>query len=136
MSHFGPALSAESSNDPLFRMRAYTIANNLVETAYLDAKTLSRDPVAERMSGQLYAAVGSIVANLGEGYSRSSGKDRAHIFEYALGSVREAMGWYRAARPILGEIVRERLNALEEIRRLLLAIIARERGRTIGPNKK
>lgn len=116
-------------------MRAYTIARDLLAVAWADAKKLSEDAVTQKMAGQLYAAAGSIVANLGEGYSRSSGKDRSRIFEYALGSVRETMGWYHAARPVLGETVRERLNALEEMRRLLLAIIPRERGRTISPKK-
>jgi four helix bundle protein len=129
MSHFGPAVEAGTSNDPLFRMRAYQIAVDLMQTAWLDAKTLGGDPITQRMSGQLYAAIVSISANIGEGYSRSSGLDRARIFEYALGSVRESMTWYEAARPLMGEAVLTRLNDLEEIRRLLLAIIPRERAR-------
>jgi four helix bundle protein len=92
--------------------------------------------VTERIAGQLYAAVGSIGANIGEGYSRSSGKDRARIFEFALGSVRESINWYQAARPILGEIVPTRLNVLEELRRLLLAIIPRERGQAMPRTKR
>lgn len=110
-------------------MRAYRLAADLVVEAFHDAKLLGADPVTERVAGQLFSAVGSIGSNLGEGYSRSSGKDRARIFELALGSVRESMNWYHAGRPILGEIVQTRLNELEEIRRLLLAIIPRERAR-------
>ena len=88
------------------------------------------------MSGQLYAAVGSVMANIAEGYSRSSGRDRARIFEYALGSVRESMTWYRSAEPVLGAgVACGRLDTLEEIRRLLLAIIPRERSRLIRPAK-
>ncbi|HEX6627921.1 MAG TPA: four helix bundle protein [Gemmatimonadaceae bacterium] len=117
-------------------MRAYRLAVELLEVAWMDAKTLSADPVTGRISGQLYAAVSSIGANIGEGYSRSSGKDRARIFEFALGSVREAIHWYRASRPILSELVTARLNTLEEIRRLLLAIIPRERGRPMPPTKR
>ena len=135
MSHFGPAVSYENANDPLFRMRAYRLAIDLMAAAWHDAKLLSADPVAQRIAGQLYAAVSSIGANLGEGYSRSSGKDRSRIFEFALGSVRESINWYQAGRPILGDVVGERLNALEEIRRLLLAIIPRERGKPL-PRKK
>ena len=108
---------------------------DLLEAAWQDAKILSADPVTERIAGQLYAAVGSIGANLGEGYSRSSGKDRSRIFEFALGSVRESINWYQAGRPVLGEIVSSRLNDLEEIRRLLLAIIPRERGKGIPRSK-
>jgi four helix bundle protein len=129
MSHFGPPVAVASSNDPLFRMRAYQIAKDLLQAAWLDAKTLSGDPVTQQMSGQLYAAIGSISANIGEGYSRSSGIDRSRIFEYALGSVRESMTWYQAAQPVLGDVVLTRLNDLEEVRRLLLAIIPRERAR-------
>ena len=129
MSHFGPPVAADTSNDPLFRMRAYQIAKDLLETAWLDAKALSADPVTQKISGQLYAAIGSIAANIGEAYSRSSGIDRARLFEYALGSVRESMTWYEAARPALGDVVLTRLNSLEEIRRLLLATIPRERAR-------
>jgi four helix bundle protein len=129
MSHFGPPVAAASSNDPLFRMRAYQIAKDLLQAAWLDARTLSGDPVTQQISGQLYAAIGSISANIGEGYSRSSGIDRSRIFEYALGSVRESMTWYQAAQPVLGDVVLTRLNDLEEVRRLLLAIIPRERAR-------
>ena len=73
-----------------------------------------------------------IEANISEAYSRSSGKDRASRFEYALGSVRESMSWYKACRPVLGdEKVKDRRDRLEEMRRMLLAIIPRERGKSM-----
>ena len=133
MLHSVPEISEQSGNDPLMRMRAYSLARELLEVVWQDAKELETNQLTTRISGQLYAAVGSIAANLGEGYSRSSGKDRSRIFEYALGSVRESMTWYHAAKPVLGETVRERLNKLEEIRRLLLVIIPREREKLIRP---
>jgi len=136
MSHFGPAISHETANDPLFRMRAYRLAFELLVLAWDDAKTLSEEPVTERIAGQLYAAVNSISANIGEGYSRSSGKDRARLFEYALGSVRESMSWYQGARPVLADAVRPRPDTLEEIRRMLIAIIPRERGSGIPRTKR
>ena len=59
-------------------------------------------------------------------------KDRALKFEYALGELRESMSWYKGAKPVLGEeVTKDRRNRLEEIRRLLLAIIPRERGKTM-----
>jgi four helix bundle protein len=113
-------------------MRAYRIARQLVQASWDDAEQLKVHPVTERVAGQLYSALGSIASNLGEGYSRSSGPDRARMFEYALGSVRESMVWYQMAQHVLGEaIVVDRLDKLEEIRRMLLAIIPRERGRSI-----
>ena len=135
MSHFGPAVSHATARDPLFRMRAYQIAADLLQAAWHDAKRLSEDSVTERIAGQLYAAVNSITATLGEGYSRSSGKDRARLFEYALGSVRESISWYQGARPVLGDVVPVRLDNLEEIRRLLIAIIPRERASGIPRTK-
>jgi len=42
------------------------------------------------------------------------------------------MSWYNGAKPVLGEeITKDHRNRLEEIRRLLLAIIPRERGKTM-----
>ena len=116
-------------------MRAYRLAADLQKVAWEDAKALSAEPVTAKIAGQLYAAVASIAANLGEGYSRSSGKDRSRIFEYALGSVRESISWYQAARPVLGDVVSDRLDSLEETRRLLIAIIPRERGSKIPKTK-
>ena len=113
-------------------MRAYQLARDLVPDCWTDCDKLRHHTVTEELAKQLYAAVGSIAANIGEGYSRSSGKDRARFFEYGLGSVRESMSWYRAAEPVLGkELATNRLDRLEEIRRLLLSIIPRERGRLI-----
>jgi four helix bundle protein len=131
MSHSNP-VTEEFGRDPLARMRAYQLARDLVPDCWTDCDKLRHHPVTEELAKQLYAAVGSIAANIGEGYSRSSGKDRARFFEYGLGSVRESMSWYRAAEPVLGkELSTNRLDRLEEIRRLLLSIIPRERGRLI-----
>jgi four helix bundle protein len=116
-------------------MRAYRLAGELLGEAWTDADKLRHNLVTEKVARQLYAAVASISANLGEGYSRSSGRDRARIFEYALGSAREAMTWYDAGAPVLGSrIVQQRRDKLEEIRRLLLAVIPRERDRLIRPS--
>ena len=60
-------------------MRVYQIAKDLLNSAWFDAKTLSGDPITQQMSGQMYAAIGSICANITEGYSRSSGTDRARF---------------------------------------------------------
>ena len=137
MAHTLPASPDGSTIDRLSRMRVYRLAIDLVPDAWHDAGKLREDPVTEKISGQLYAAVGSVVSNLAEGYSRSSGRDRARIFEYALGSVREAMAWYRLGEPVLGaDVVRGRFAILEEMRRMLLAIIPRERGRPIPRSKQ
>ena len=123
-----------NSRDPLTRMRVYQLAKEIMPDCFEDASQLADHPVTVKVAGQLYAAVGSIAANLSEGYSRSSGKDRARIFEYALGSARESVDWYESAEPVLSsDTVDKRLAILDEITRMLLAIIPRERKRKIEP---
>ena len=117
----------ELKADRIWRMRVYRLACYVAEVAWSDAATLTRE-----CAGQLIRAVGSIRANLAEGYSRSAGKDRARVFEYALGSTRESREWYRHVSSALGrQSVTARCVVLEEITRLLLAIIPRERDRKI-----
>ena len=126
------SLPAWLQNDPLSRMRAYRIATKLQQQAWDDAEKLKKNSITAEVAGQLYTAVGSIAANLAEGYSRSSGKDRVRIFEYALGSAREAMAWYVSGAPVIGdETTTKRGNALEEIRRIMLTAIPAERNRLI-----
>ena len=125
-------VTAASGEDPLRRMRVFELSEDIGPDSWTDAQNLVTNTITEKVAGQLYAAIGSIGANIAEGYSRSSGKDRVRFFEYSLGSVRESMKWYRHSQAVLGEeTVTNRLDRLEEMRRLLLAIIPRERGRTI-----
>jgi len=131
MAHRMP-VSVDDSQDPLSRMRVVQLARELFPDCFGDAKLIRAEPITEGIAGQLYAAVCAIEANVSEAYSRTSGKDRALRFEYALGSVRESMSWYKSAIPILGEAtVKDRRDRLEEMRRMLLAIIPRERGKTM-----
>jgi four helix bundle protein len=131
MAHRVP-ISVDDSQDPLARMRVAQLADELRPDCYEDSKLILANPITIHIAGQLYDAVCSIDAQIAEGYSRSSGKDRALRFEYALGSVRESMSWYKSVIPVLGaETVKDRRNRLEEMRRMLLAIIPRERGKTM-----
>jgi four helix bundle protein len=131
----GPRPSFDvDSKDPLWKMQAVQISRELLPECWDDAEKLARNEITRNIAGQLYTAMGSILANLAEGYSRSSGRDRAKMFEYALGSVRESMMWYRSGSRVLGkETVDQRLDKLEQVRRLLLATIPRERDRLIRP---
>ena len=123
--------------DPLERMRVYQLAKELLKDGFPDAEVLRAHPITEEIAGQLYTAIGSIAANIREGYYRSSGKDRARIFEYALGSAGESEEWYDAAEPVLGsERTELRRKVLREIQRMLKAIIPRERVRLIRPHRQ
>jgi four helix bundle protein len=69
---------------------------------------------------QLLRAVGAISANLEEGYGRSGAADRAHFYEYALSTAREARGWYfKCASALPAETLSLRLSVFTQIIRLL-----------------
>ena len=117
---------------PLWRMKVYRLALFVADLGWHDVTKLSKDRRTWKLSDQLYAALGSIGTNIAEGYSRSSGKDRARLYEYALGSARESRNWYYNARHLLGdEVAFHRMRLLTHIIRLLLQIIPEERTRTI-----
>ena len=118
--------------DTLWKMKAYRLALYLSELCWQDASVLFKDKRTISLADQLYRAVGSISANLAEGYSRSTGKDRALFYQYALGSARESRDWYFKGRFILGdEISRQRGQVITEILRLLLTMIPQQRGHVI-----
>jgi len=132
-----PRVPEPDRPDPLTRMTVHQLAVKLREDSWSDLETISTNPVTVEVAGQMYKSIGSIAANIAEGYSKSSGPDRARSFEYALGSARETVEWYGSTRAVLGDpIVNARLNILGDIRRLLVAIIPRERVRTIRPKKR
>lgn len=116
-------------------MRAYQLAHYLTDMAWLDIETVTANPVTRDSASQLIRAIAAVRADLVEGYSRSSGRDRARYFEYALGSAREARERYITVTPVLGDaIASSRRNHLEEIIRLLLAAVPVERKRRIEPS--
>ncbi len=131
-----PAKPPEHDRDLVKRMRVYKVSTDLIQVAWDDAEIVLHHPITKDSASQLFTAVVSIAANLAEGYSRSSGRDRARIFEYALGSARESTVWYEAVARVLSEgTLIARSESLEEIKRLLLATIPRERSRLIRPAK-
>jgi len=84
------------------------------------------------LTDQLYRALGSISANIAEGYSRGTGKGRVLFYEYALRSARESRDWYHKSRHVLGEeVVEHRLCLLTQIIRWLLTMIPQQRGRSL-----
>lgn len=127
----------ELTNDSLWRMKVYQLAVFVGDLAWHDVSRLVRDKRTIRLADQLYRAVSSIGANVAEGYSRKSGKDQARFYEYALGSAREARGWYYQGRHVLSEpVAAHRLTLLTQIIRLLLTVIPTERGYKMGARAK
>jgi len=122
----------EITGDSLWKMEAYRLGLFASEVGWHDATKLMQDRRTLRLSDQLYRALGSVSANLAEGYSRGTGKDRARFREYALGSARQSLDWYHKGRHVLGETVAQhRLSLLTQIIRLLLTMIPQQRGRIL-----
>ena len=116
-------------DDPLWGMRVYQLSLFASDVSWRDAGTLRDEERTQSVADQLYRAVGSIGANVAEGYSRGTGRDRARFYEYALRSARESRDWYFKGRFGLGEdVVQHRLDFMTEIIRLLLTIIPQQRG--------
>jgi four helix bundle protein len=114
-------------------MKVYRLALFLGDLAWHDTPRLVSDRRLVSLADQLLRAAGSIGANIAEGYSRQSGRDRARFYEYALGSARESRHWYYAGRHRLSDRVTEhRMKLLAEIARLLLTIFPKERIRNLA----
>ncbi len=127
------AVPAELTGDPLWRNEVYRLALFAGDIAWADVTKLAQDYRTRSLADQLYRAVGSIGANIAEGYSRNSGKDEARMFEYALGSAREARHWYHQSRYLLTDMVTaHRLKLLTQIIRLLLTMIPNVREHRIS----
>lgn len=121
------------TNDVLWKVSVYRYSLFLSDVAWQDVTKLMQDRRTIALADQLYRAVGSIGANIAEGYSRGTGRDRARFYEYALGSARESRDWYFKARHILGEEITEhRFTILTEIIRLLLTMIPQQRAKKLS----
>ena len=119
---------ADLFGDPIWRLPAYRIALFMNDIAREDVAALIRDGAPGHIHNQLERAVNSIGANLEEGYARLSGKERARYFEMALGSAREARGWYRQSKAWLGSsAAMERGMLLTRVVKILTVVIPRER---------
>lgn len=123
------SVPATITEDPLWNQEAYRLALFAADLAWHDSTKLFRDARTRELAGQLIGAVGSIGANVSEGYSRGFPKDRARFYEYALGSARETRTWYFNARHLLGDAVADHRMKLEtQIIRLLLSTVPATRG--------
>jgi hypothetical protein len=116
--------------DPIWRTPAYRLSL-FAFVAHSRRRRLDRTTSPLSPASRPDAAgCGGISASLDEGYSRSSGRERAHFYEYALGSAREARGWYyKCAAAFPPDVLLERLALLTRIIKILTAVVPRERER-------
>lgn len=123
---------AEIKGDSAWKSEAYRLALFTADLGWHDATKLLGDKRTLSLADQLYRSVGAVSADVEEGYSRGTGRDRARFYEYGLGSAREARGWYFKGRHVLGkEVTEHRMQLLTQIIRLLLTMVPEQRGQVL-----
>ena len=118
--------------DSLWKLDVYRLSLFVAEIAWHAALELNKNSLTRNLADQLYRAVCSVSANIAEGYSRSTGKDRARFLEYSLGSAREARDWYYKSRHTLKEeVIDPRINFPTQIIKMLNVLTPRQRQKGI-----
>jgi four helix bundle protein len=126
---------SDIQEDPLWNVEAYRLALFAADLGWHDATKLFRDGRTSKLAAQLFDAVGSVGANISEGYSRGYQKDRARFYEYALGSARESRTWYFNGRHVLTEsVASHRIQLHTQIIKLLLTMLPSTRGYSLHEN--
>ena len=120
------------TNDPIWKLEVYRFALFAGDIGWEDVQKLSKEKLMFSVADQLHRSLGSISANLTEGYSRSKGLDRARFIEFSLGSARESRDWYYKSRQVLSpEVVKHRMKLLTRIIGMLAAMIPHQRKNAI-----
>lgn len=121
--------------DPLWTLLAYRLARYAMDLARDDLGRTRR--ISAEVRGQLSASVTSIAANLSEGYSRNTPRERARFYSYALGSAREAGVWYASIAADLPDgLAESRMAVLSRIRRLVFGLVRKgDAPRWLGPRR-
>ena len=84
-------------------LELYQIAVKLWDLCWEDTGKFYHDPRGKEITGQLIRSVGSISANIEEGYGRGSSKNYANFLTYSRGSAQEARGWYRKSKFLMNQ---------------------------------
>ena len=119
---------SEITNDPIWKLEIYRLALFADDIGWNDVIALSKNNLMWSVADQLHRSLGSISANLTEGYSRSKGLDRARFFEFSLGSARESRDWYYKSRHVLpAEVVKHRMELITRVVSMLAPMISHQR---------
>lgn len=81
-------------NDRLKSLRFYNLSIEAWKDYWIDSEILLKDLRGKEIARQLVRSIGSIVANIEEGYGRGFKKELSLFLKYARGSARESKGWY------------------------------------------
>ncbi len=120
--------------DPLWNFQVYPKALYAYDLVWADCKLLMKDVRGKKVAEQLIRSVGSISANIEEGYGRGYGKDYAYRLRIAVGEARESRGWYWRSRKLLPpDDLDNRIHLFDEIIAMLAPNIIKQQN--YKPNK-
>lgn len=126
----------EIRQDPLWNLEVYRMGLFVADIGWEDVVILDKNKITRDAADQIHRSLDSISANIAEGYSRSTGKDRARYFEYSLGEAREARDrYYKVRRALKQEVVLHRIKLLTQIVKILNAFVPAQRKRGIREEK-
>lgn len=129
-------ISEEITKDPLWGLEVYRLGFFIADITWDDTEALFKNPSTRGAADQIRRSLDSISANIAEGYSRSTGKDRARDFEYALGEAREARDHiYKVRHAMKSEVVLHRLKVLTQIIKILNSFVPTQRKHGIREEK-
>lgn len=118
----------EITGDALWKVEAYRLGLFVGDIGWYDVTKIIGEKRTVSLADQLYRSLGSFSANVAEGFSRISHKEKARFYEYALSSARESRDWYFKARHVLDKQVTEhRIRLLTQIIRLLITMVPQQR---------
>ena len=81
-----------------------------------DSEVLLKDVRGKEIARQLTRSVGSISANIAEGYGRGFGKEYPHFLRISRASARESKGWYTKSKFLLPQTeIENRTKKLDSI---------------------
>lgn len=122
----------EITQDPLWGLEVYRLGFFIADITWDDTEALFKNPATRSSADQIRRSLDGISANIAEGYSRSTGKDRARYFEYALGEAREARDRiYKIRRAMKSEVVLHRMKILTQIVKILNGFVPAQRKKGI-----
>ena len=126
----------EITQDPLWKLEVYRLGLFVAEIGWEDVVLLNKNSLTRDAADQIIRSLDSISANIAEGYSRSTGKDRARYFEYALGEARESRDrYFKARRGLKNEVVLHRMKLLAQIVKMLNALVPTQRQQGLREEK-
>ena len=100
----------------LENLRFYNKAMALYDQCWNDCDILMKDFRGKEVAAQLIRSVGSVAANIEEGYGRGYGKEYPRYLRISRGSAKESRGWYLRSKFLLpAELIDERIKTLDEI---------------------